>query len=55
MAVLNGFVLAMVLYPDILKELQTELDAVVGRSRLPSFDDMDHLPYLDAVIRELHR
>ncbi|KAF8901439.1 cytochrome P450 [Mucidula mucida] len=54
-AVLNGFVLAMVLYPDILKELQTELDAVVGRSRLPSFDDMDHLPYLDAVIRELHR
>ncbi|PBL03980.1 cytochrome P450 [Armillaria gallica] len=54
-AVLNGFVLAMVLHPKVFKKAQSEIDTVIGTSRLPSFDDMASLPYLDAVIRELHR
>ncbi|KAK0235585.1 cytochrome P450 [Armillaria nabsnona] len=54
-AVLNGFVLAMVLHPKVFKKAQSEIDTVIGTNRLPSFDDMASLPYLDAVIRELHR
>ncbi|SJK99770.1 uncharacterized protein ARMOST_03081 [Armillaria ostoyae] len=52
---LDEFVLAMVLYPEVYRKAQTEIDTVVGDSRLPSFEDMDSLPYLDAIIREIHR
>ncbi len=45
----------MVLHPKVFKKAQSEIDTVIGTSRLPSFDDMASLPYLDAVIRELHR
>ena len=31
------FMLAMVLYPDVQKKAQEELDAVVGRDRTPTF------------------
>jgi len=33
----------------------TELDAVVGTDRLPCWDDREQLPYLRAVIKEVHR
>ncbi|KAK0213930.1 cytochrome P450 [Armillaria fumosa] len=52
---LNEFVLAMVLYPEVYRKAQAEIDTVVGDSRLPSFEDMDSLPYLDAITREIHR
>ncbi|KAH7885426.1 cytochrome P450 [Phlebopus sp. FC_14] len=45
----------MVLYPDIQKKAQAEIDAVVGRGRLPTFEDRPHLPYLHAVIYGLMR
>lgn len=44
--------LAMSLYPDVLKRAQAELDAVVGPSRLPDWDDQESLPYVNAVIKE---
>ncbi|KAJ6540375.1 cytochrome P450 [Mycena capillaripes] len=53
--VLSWFMLAMVLYPDVQSKVQAELDAVVGRSRLPTFADRDHLPYLQATVREALR
>ncbi|KAJ7605462.1 cytochrome P450 [Mycena polygramma] len=53
--VLSWFMLAMVLYPDVQSKIQAELDAVVGRSRLPTFADRDHLPYLQATVREALR
>ena len=49
------FVLAMVLYPDVQKRAQAEMDSVVGRDRLPTFEDRESLPYLEAVLRELLR
>ncbi len=42
----------MVLFPDVQKRVQAELDAVVGRKRLPTFDDRASLPYLEATIKE---
>jgi cytochrome P450 len=47
--------LAMIAYPEKQKKCQEELDAVVGRSRLPTFKDSNNLPYLQATIRELLR
>ena len=34
---------------------QAELDSVVGRERLPSFDDRADLPYVSAVCKEVLR
>lgn len=49
------FFLAMVTYPEVQRKCHAELDAVVGRSRMPVFEDRDNLPYLKATVRELLR
>ena len=49
------FILAMVLNPDVQKKAQAELDAVVGRDRLPTFADQPDLPYINAITRETVR
>jgi len=49
------FMLAMVTHPEVQKKAQAELDSVVGCTRLPTFTDFDHLPYLRAVIKETLR
>ena len=49
------FLFAMVLYPDKQKKCQEELDVVVGRSQMPTFDDRANLPYLNATVREVLR
>ncbi|KAJ3858471.1 cytochrome P450 [Lentinula novae-zelandiae] len=53
--VLSWFMLAMILYPDIQKKIQQELDTVVGQGRLPTFADQAHLPYLQATVWEALR
>ncbi|KAJ4496605.1 cytochrome P450 [Lentinula lateritia] len=53
--VLSWFMLAMILYPDVQKKVQEELDVVVGRDRLPTFADQESLPYLQATVREALR
>ncbi|EGO23228.1 hypothetical protein SERLADRAFT_439971 [Serpula lacrymans var. lacrymans S7.9] len=55
MSTLLDFVLAMILFPDVQKRAQTEIDSVVGSDRLPNFDDRSSLPYVEAVLRESHR
>ncbi|KAJ6511409.1 cytochrome P450 [Mycena vitilis] len=52
---LTDFVLAMMLYPDIQRNAHAELDMVVGRHRLPGFDDRDNLPYISCIVKELLR
>ncbi|KAI0038259.1 cytochrome P450 [Auriscalpium vulgare] len=44
-----------VLHPDVAQMLQTELDTVIGRSRLPTFADEPALPYFKAFIKEVMR
>lgn len=53
--VLSIFVMAMSLYPSFQKKAHEEIDKVIGSERLPSFDDWDQLPYVHAIISELHR
>ncbi len=50
-----NFVLAMLNNPDVMRKAQAELDAVMGRDRVPTFEDADSLPYIRAVVRETLR
>ena len=52
---LSWFILAMIAFPDKQIKCQEELDAVVGRLRMPTFADRDNLPYLRAAVREALR
>ena len=49
------WMLAMVAYPETQRRAQAELDAVVGRGRVPSFSDLPSLPYLRAMVKEVLR
>jgi cytochrome P450 len=55
-AILHVFLLAMVLHPDAQRAAQAELDIVLGREqRLPMLADRAKLPYLTALLKEVHR
>jgi cytochrome P450 len=45
----------MVLFPDVQKKAQAEIDSVVGIGRLPTFADQPDLPYVNAVVTEVLR
>lgn len=45
----------MVLFPDVQRKAQEEIDRVVGTDRLPTFDDRENLPYIEAVLTEAWR
>jgi Cytochrome P450 len=47
--------LALVLFPQVQRRAQAELDVVIGRDRLPTFDDRPRLPYIEALCKELMR
>jgi cytochrome P450 len=42
-------------YQDVQRKVQKELDEVVGKERLPTFDDRANLPYLERFINEVMR
>ena len=42
-------------HPDIQREAQKEIDAVVGKNILPRYSDRDRLPYINALCKELLR
>ena len=52
---MTSLFLALVLFPHTQKRAQTELDLVVGRDRLPTFDDRLRLPYVEAFCKEVMR
>ncbi|KAF7359170.1 Cytochrome P450 [Mycena sanguinolenta] len=52
---LSVFILAMTLYPSVMRTAQAELDEVVGHGRMPSFRDRDNLPYIEAIVKEVLR
>ncbi|KAG2147440.1 cytochrome P450 [Suillus bovinus] len=52
---LTSFILAMVLYPDVQKRAQAEIDAIVGQDRFSAFEDREKLPYIGALMQELLR
>lgn len=45
----------MAMNPDVQKRAHEELDRVVGASRMPTFEDRERLPYIDAILKEALR
>ncbi|KAK7681812.1 hypothetical protein QCA50_015159 [Cerrena zonata] len=45
----------MMCYPEVQLKAQVELDSVVGTERLPQMDDIGDLPYIQSIIKEVHR
>lgn len=54
-ALIYSFIFSMSIQPDIAARVQAEIDAAVGRDRLPTLHDRDVLPYTDAVLQEVIR
>ena len=52
---LSSFILAIVTHPEVQVKGQRELDSVVGRERLPDFNDRPLLPYITAIVKEVLR
>lgn len=45
----------MTLNPEAQRKAQEEIDRVVGPDRIPDFSDREHLPYVEALMKECMR
>jgi len=54
-SVLMMIFLMMVLNPAVQEKAQAQIDAVVGKGRLPGIDDRSLLPLIDAILWETLR
>ena len=53
-AMLNFFYL-MLVHPNVQANAHEELDKIIGRNRLPDVSDMDSLPYIKGIAKEVIR
>ncbi|RDW60579.1 putative o-methylsterigmatocystin oxidoreductase [Coleophoma cylindrospora] len=49
------FMLMMMCNPEVQKRAQAEVDAIIGNDRLPEFEDLENLPYLNYIKQEVFR
>ena len=47
--------IACMVHPEAQERARDQIDAVVGRERLPSFEDRSRLPFVDAMCKEVLR
>ncbi|KAJ7805424.1 cytochrome P450 [Mycena olivaceomarginata] len=52
---IQSLVLALVAYPEAQKKAHEEIDRVVGEHRMPTLEDLEQMPYIRAIISEVHR
>jgi hypothetical protein len=45
--------MALIAYPEAQKKAQDEIDRVVGEHRMPTLNDLDHMPYIRGMILEV--
>ena len=45
----------MILNPDVQRRGQEEIDRVIGHDRMPTFEDRDNLPFVEAICLEAMR
>ncbi|KAH8091048.1 cytochrome P450 [Cristinia sonorae] len=50
-----SFLLAMAMFPEVQSRAQAELDQVVGPTRLPEYEDIAQMPYVQATMMETMR
>ncbi|KAJ4490283.1 cytochrome P450 1, partial [Lentinula aciculospora] len=49
------YMLSICLHPDIQIKGQEEIDRVIGKDRLPTFEDRPSMPYIEAIYHEVMR
>ncbi|KAK1752717.1 O-methylsterigmatocystin oxidoreductase [Echria macrotheca] len=49
---LYAFVQAMLLYPEVQRKAQEEIDRVIGSDRLPTMEDEPNLQYIRSIVKE---
>ena len=54
-ALLQWTIAIMIMYPDVQREIQKELDEVVGRDRVPCASDRKQLPITESCLLEIIR
>ncbi|KAG8896943.1 hypothetical protein FRB99_008554 [Tulasnella sp. 403] len=52
---IQSLILALVSHPHVQKKAQEEIDRVIGSDRAPVLEDIENLPYCQAIILETHR
>ncbi|CAG7918721.1 unnamed protein product [Penicillium olsonii] len=52
---LYAFIQAMLLFPDVQRKAQDEIERVIGSSRLPVMEDLSELQYIRACMKETVR
>ncbi|ESK85439.1 cytochrome p450 [Moniliophthora roreri MCA 2997] len=50
---IEWLIIAMLAFPDVQWKVQAEIDAVIGQTRIPTLADMENLPYMRAVVKEV--
>ncbi|ESK85382.1 cytochrome p450 [Moniliophthora roreri MCA 2997] len=50
---IEWLIVAMLAFPDVQQKVQAEIDAVIGQARIPTLTDMENLPYMRAVVKEV--
>ncbi|KAL6877737.1 cytochrome P450 [Trichoderma longibrachiatum] len=51
-SVLVSFIMAMILFPEVQRKAQEEVDRVTGGTRLPVLADREQMPYIEAMVTE---
>ncbi len=52
---LHWSIIYMLHYPEMARAVQQELDAVIGRKRLPTLEDLPYLPITESTVLEVLR
>uniref|UniRef100_A0A0W0GB88 Cytochrome p450 n=1 Tax=Moniliophthora roreri TaxID=221103 RepID=A0A0W0GB88_MONRR len=52
---LEWLIVAMLAFPDVQRKVHEEIDTVIGQTRVPTLADMENLPYVRAVVKEVLR
>ncbi|KAN0137800.1 cytochrome P450 [Lactarius tabidus] len=52
---MTSLFVALTLYPEVQKRARAQIDSVISRDRLPTFEDRPRLPYIEAICKELLR
>lgn len=55
MSAIRAAIAVLVMNPGIQKRAQAEIDTVIGRDRIPTLNDREFLPYIEAIRREAIR
>jgi len=51
-SILVGFVLAMMVFPEVQEKAKEEIDRVVGPDRLPTMEDEPNMQYIRSCVKE---